>query len=76
MTTTVMQNGMCFAPSSPTPGPNVSSYQSIAARPHHLQIVSAGKQPETKISTVLGNQKLSEETEQNFLHMSDPYIYT
>lgn len=75
MTSILMQDGMCFARSSPTPRPSVSSYQGITACPHSLQTMSAEKLPETKISTVFGNQKSSEETEQNFLHM-DPYIYT
>lgn len=31
MTSTLMQNGMCFAPSSPTPWSSVSSYQNLSS---------------------------------------------
>lgn len=77
MISSLMQNRMCFTLLlTRTLTLNACSYQSVIAYPHHLQLGSAEKGPETKICTVLGNQKPAEETEQNFVCMCDTYSYT
>lgn len=79
MTSTPMHNRMGFAASSPTPRPNVPDTKAplLVLNTHRLSLQKNYQRSIfLQYLEILGNQKSSEETEQNFIQMGDPYIYT